>query len=69
MLSLLRNWVASGERSAIVTLHAPTLALNFCDKLPLLADEGVLGPLEPKQRKPESQLNEYDNRGYRRSKM
>ena len=48
MLSLLRNWVASGKRSAIVTLHDPSLALNFCDKLLLLADEGVLGILEPK---------------------
>ena len=48
MLSLLRSWVASGKRSAIVTLHDPSLALNFCDKLLLLADEGVLGILEPK---------------------
>ena len=47
MLSLLRNWVVSGKRSAIVTLHDPALALNFCDKLLLLADEGVLGVLEP----------------------
>ena len=48
MLSLLRSWVALGKRSAIVTLHDPSLALNFCDKLLLLADEGVLGILEPK---------------------
>ena len=47
MLSLLRGWVASGERSALVTLHDPSLALNFCDKLLLLTDEGVLGMLEP----------------------
>ena len=47
MLSLLRGWVASGGRSAIVTLHDPSLALNFCDKLLLLANEGVLGILEP----------------------
>ena len=47
MLSLLRNWVVSGKRSAIVTLHDPALALNFCDKLLLLTDEGVLGVLEP----------------------
>ena len=48
MLSLLRSWVALGKRGAIVTLHDPSLALNFCDKLLLLADEGVLGILEPK---------------------
>ena len=48
MLSLLRKWVTSGNRSAIVTLHDPTLALNFCDKLLLLADGGVLGVIEPK---------------------
>ena len=48
MLSLLRKWVTSGNRSAIVTLHDPTLALNFCDKMLLLADGGVLGVIEPK---------------------
>lgn len=48
MLSLLSNWVASESRSAIVTLHDPALALNFCDKLLLLADGGVLGVMEPK---------------------
>ena len=49
MLSLLRSWVATGKRSAIVTLHDPSLALNFCNKLLLLADEGVLGILEPQR--------------------
>ena len=48
MLSLLRSWVAAGNRSALVTLHDPSLALNFCDKLLLLADSGVLCVLEPK---------------------
>ena len=48
MLSLLHSWVASRERSAIVTLHDPSLALNFCDKLLLLSDGGVLGVIEPK---------------------
>ena len=47
MLSLLRGWVAAGEGSAVVTLHDPNLALNFCDKLLLLGDRGVLGILEP----------------------
>ena len=48
MLSLLRSWVAEGNRSAVVTLHDPALALNFCDRLLLLADGGVLGIIEPK---------------------
>ena len=48
MLSTLGNWVTSGNRSAIVTLHDPVLALNFCDKLLLLSGGGVLGILEPK---------------------
>lgn len=48
VLSLLRNWVASQNRSAVVALHDPTLALNFCDRLLLLSDGGVLGIIEPK---------------------
>ena len=48
MLSLLRTWAASRKRSAIVTLHDPTLALNFCDRLLLLSDTGVLDIIDPK---------------------
>jgi iron complex transport system ATP-binding protein len=48
MLRLLRAWVASGNRSAVVTLHDPTLALNCCDRLLLLDGCGVLGTLEPR---------------------
>ena len=48
MLSLLRSWVAAGNRSAVVTLHDPALVLNFCDRLLLLADGGILGIIEPK---------------------
>lgn len=48
MLSLLRSWAASRERSAVVTLHDPALALNFCDRLLLLSEGGVLAVLEPK---------------------
>ena len=47
ILSLLRKWVASEKRGAIVTLHDPSLALNFCDKLLLLTDAGILGILTP----------------------
>ena len=48
MLSLLRNWMTEAKSSAIVTLHDPQLALNFCDRLLLLSDGGVLGILDPK---------------------
>lgn len=48
MLFLLRSWVESKQRNAIVTLHDPTLALNFCDKLLLLSDGSVLGIIKPK---------------------
>ena len=48
MLSHLRNWVNGYKRSAVVTLHDPSLALNFCDQMLLLSDGGVLGIIEPK---------------------
>ena len=48
MLALLRHWVASQKSSAIVTLHDPALALNYCDKLLLLSEGGVLDILAPK---------------------
>lgn len=47
MLALLSNWTASHDRSAVVTLHDPALALNFCDKLLLLSNGSVLGILKP----------------------
>jgi iron complex transport system ATP-binding protein len=47
MLSLLRGWVASQNRIAVVTLHDPSLALNYCDKLLLLSDKDVLDVLNP----------------------
>lgn len=50
MLSLLQNWVSSGKRSAIVTLHDPALALNFCDRLLLLSEGGILSIENPKTR-------------------
>lgn len=48
ILLLLRSWVSAEKRSALVTLHDPTLALNFCDQLLLLSDGGVLDVLKPK---------------------
>jgi iron complex transport system ATP-binding protein len=48
MLETLKNWLACGERGAIVTLHDGTLALNYCDELLLLANGTVLGIIRPK---------------------
>ena len=47
-LTLLKAWVAQENRGAIVTLHDGSLALNYCDKLLLLADGKVLGTVRPK---------------------
>lgn len=47
MLKDLRGWIASAKGSALVTLHDPTLALNYCDRLLLLADGEILGLIAP----------------------
>lgn len=47
MLCLLRSWVAAAPRSAMVALHDPALALNFCDQLLLLSGGGILDILHP----------------------
>ena len=43
MLALLRSWVSEKGRSAVVALHDPALALNFCDRLMLLSGGGIAG--------------------------
>lgn len=48
MLELLRNRLSEGAGSVMVTLHDPLLALNYCDKLILLSEGGILGILSPK---------------------
>ena len=48
MLDLLRSWLDEGERSALVTLHDPALALNCCDRLLLLEKGTVVGDLNPR---------------------
>ena len=48
MLSLLCKWVVHQDRSAIVSLHDPALALNRCNKLLLLDQGRILGILLPK---------------------
>lgn len=47
ILSLLRNWVKRSQSSAIVTLHDPVLALNYCECLLLLAEGNLLGMIYP----------------------
>ena len=49
MLALLRNWVTGEKSSAVVTLHDPALALNFCDKLLLVSGGGILEIMNPKR--------------------
>ena len=47
MLAIIRRWLDVGARCALVALHDPMLALNFCDELLLLADGKVLGVIHP----------------------
>lgn len=48
-LSLLIELVSAGNKSAVVTLHDPMLALNYCDKLILLYDGNVSDIIELKK--------------------
>lgn len=47
ILALLSNWVQKTQSSAIITLHDPMLALNYCESLLLLAEGKVLGVIHP----------------------
>lgn len=53
MLALLRGWAAQGQRTALVTLHDPALALNCCDRLLLLHEGQLLADLCPRTDPPE----------------
>lgn len=48
MLDMLRSWVTEKQIGALITLHDPLLALNYCDKLLLLADGVLIGQLLPR---------------------
>lgn len=48
MLELLRSSLAENRRSALVALHDPALALNFCDELLLLSGGGISAVIRPK---------------------
>ena len=47
MMGLLRTYVAKNNAAALVTLHDPSLALNYCDTLLVLSDCGLSGELQP----------------------
>ena len=47
VLELLDKWIADKQTSAVVTLHDPMLALNYCHKLLILSEGKVLGFIHP----------------------
>lgn len=47
MFHILQNWLAGRDKSVILTLHDPVLALNYCDQLLLLSEGKILGTLCP----------------------
>ena len=47
MLDMIRTWSEQTKGAAIVVLHDPVLALNYCDKLMVLNDGEVLDILSP----------------------
>ena len=49
MLEMIRNWTNHSEGGAVITLHDPVLALNYCDALMLLEDGEILDILSPKE--------------------
>lgn len=49
MLDMLRSWIKENRSGALVTLHDPMLALNYCDQLLLFLDGVLIGELKPQQ--------------------
>ena len=49
ILDRLRSWIHENNSSALVTLHDPMLALNYCDKLLLLSDGVLIAELFPRR--------------------
>lgn len=47
MLGILRDWVRQDRRFALVALHDPMLALNYCDELLLLKEGRSIGVIRP----------------------
>ena len=49
MRDMIRDWTDTTGGGAIITLHDPVLALNYCDKLMLLKNGEILDILSPKE--------------------
>lgn len=47
MLDIIKLWICKGERGAIVTLHDPMLALNYCDRLLLMSEGELYSEISP----------------------
>ncbi len=47
MLDIIRHWVDTTQGGAILTLHDPMLALNYCDQLMLLQNGQVVSIFSP----------------------
>lgn len=47
MLDVIRSWVSHDSRLALVALHDPMLALNYCDELLLLKGGRSIGVIRP----------------------
>lgn len=47
MLGLLRSWLSNSGGAAMVTLHDPSLALNYCDRLLLISEGKMIGNISP----------------------
>ena len=63
MLDLLRSWTEKNQTGALITLHDPVLALNYCDKLLLLDGGMLIGELLPRTQSLE-QMEELLSRVY-----
>ena len=48
MLHVLKKWISEEDKTALVTLHDGNLALNFCDRLFMIAEGGLAGVLSPR---------------------
>ena len=49
MLEMIRSWTEQMSGGAVITLHDPVLALNYCDRLMLLENGEILDILSPKE--------------------
>ena len=53
MLELLQNWLRQSSGAAVVSLHDPFLALNYCHRLLLLREGSLLESVSPETDPPE----------------